>query len=124
MFMEYLHYSNAIRTATREIAVSTETGTDKEKLISAKENWLLGLWKKEVSIPFYEPMQATVKDEEGNESPIPIIQEKDGDVIITIAFTVPDETYATLPNVLKEWIHFPPKTIRTMQYRMRLESST
>ncbi len=124
MFMEYMHYSNAIRTATREIAVSTETKESRDELISRKEQWLLNLWKEEVSIPFYEPMQATVKDEEGNESTIPIIQEKDGDVIITIAFTVPDATYATLPNVLKEWIHFPPKTIRTMQYRMKSESNS
>ena len=123
MFTEYIHYSNALRTAVREIAVSKTKDDKREELISAKEAWILNLWEQEVSIPFYKPHRATVKDEDGNETEVPIIKESDGDVIITVAFTVPDEVYATLPNVLKS-LQFPPKTIRTMQYRMRIEGSS
>ena len=123
MFMEYMHYSNAIRTVTRDIAVSATTNENRQQLLDSKKKWLLDLWKNEVRIPFYQPVEATIKDDEDNESTIPVIQETDTEVIVTIAFTMPDETYASLPRILTEWIHFPPKTIRTMQYTMVREKS-
>ena len=105
MFMQYIHYSNAIRTAAREVAV-TNTEAAKE----TKEAWLRTLWKEEISIPLYEPNPEIIRDTD------------EGVVIITVAFKVPDETYATLPNILKN-LQFPPQTIRTMQYRMKLETA-
>ena len=49
MFMQYMHYSNAVRTAARQIAVVKNT-TQRESMKKSQEDWLKQLWKEEVSI--------------------------------------------------------------------------
>lgn len=117
MFMEYLHYSNAVRTAAREIAVSN----NKADTITAKKEWLEDLWKKEISIRFYEPTVtiSEVANDSGKK-----------DVVVKVEFTMEDAAYKSLPNILKSTedisygIGFPPKTIRTLKYTMQEENSS
>ena len=117
MFMEYLHYSNAVRTAAREIAVSN----DKTKAINDKKEWLENLWENEVSIKFYKP-KVTITEDPNDSSKT--------DVVIKVEFTMEDAAYKSLPNILKSTkdvsygIGFPPKTIRTLKYTMQEENAS
>ena len=97
MFMEYLHYSNAVRTAARTIAV------DSSKMESQKD-WLEKLWKNEVSVKFYEPKVSITTDS--------------SDVKIDVTFERDD----SIPNILKA-INFPPKYIKALSYTMKLEGT-
>lgn len=109
MFMEYLHYANAVRTAAREIAVTDSS--DRLTTIPKKKKWLEDLYKKEVPGKLYEPtVNITLDDPTA----------KTGDVIVTVNFEMNDATFNSLPGVLR-WIEFPPRTINTLQYRMKLE---
>ncbi|MBR2733587.1 MAG: pilus assembly protein [Selenomonadaceae bacterium] len=110
MFMQYMHYSNAVRTAAREIAVSATD--DRETTRKQKEDWLTSLWEEELAIKFYKPKVT-----------IPPIEPDDVDVMVTVELVIPKEIYATLPNILRD-LQFPPQTIKALQYRMKLEQST
>ena len=103
MFMEYMHYSNAVRTAARQIAVVNDSQRD--AMVTSQKAWLQGLWKEEVGVEFYEP-----------KVDIAPITSESTDVVIKVYFT----RVAAVPVIL-DWVDFPPKTIKTLQYQMRLE---
>ena len=114
MFMEYMHYSNAVRTAARQVAVTNEK--DRESMRANQEKWLKKLWKEEVAVTFYEP-NPVVKIEENyaaEDTEHKNLLSKD--VVVTVDFT----RVAAVPVIL-DWVDFPPKTIKALQYRMRLE---
>lgn len=102
MFMQYMHYSNAVRTAARQIAVSTEA--KREDMIESQEAWLTNLWEEEAGVKFYRP---TVK-----------IKIDDKDVVVNVTFL----RAVNIPVIL-DMVDFPPKTIKTIQYRMRVEEA-
>ena len=102
MFMEYMHYSNAVRTAARQIAVTNET--DRKTMAEDQKKWLESLWEKEVGVTFYKP--AVVID----------TTSKSTDVIIVVGF----DRAVNIPNIL-DAVDFPPKHIKGLQYQMRLE---
>ncbi|MBE8953772.1 MAG: pilus assembly protein [Quinella sp. 1Q7] len=108
MFMQYMHYSNAVRTAAREIAVSAENNriTTKED----KEEWLTKVWKSEVDTRFYTPT-------------VNINPNDNGDVVINVTFYMNEAEYNSLPNILKS-LEFPPRSIKAIEYRMKLEGTT
>ena len=103
MFMEYLHYSNAVRTAAREIAVSN--ATERKTLKGSKETYLKELWSEGISVALYKP---TPK----------ITYEEGGDVVIDVTF----ERVGSLPLILDK-LDFPPKYIKALSYKMKLEHS-
>lgn len=119
MFMEYMHYSNAVRTAARQIAVVKNT-TQRESMRKSQEDWLKQLWNEEVNIKFYTPTptvtlvptEVEVIEEDG----VTTTKIKGQDVVIDVTF----EREKNLPVIL-EMIDFPPKTIKTIEYRMRVE---
>ena len=102
MFMEYMHYSNAVRTAARQIAVVNETQRD--EMVKTQKKWLQDLWEDEVGVTFYKP--AVVIDTKSERT----------DVIIVVGF----DRAVNIPNIL-DAVDFPPKHIKGLQYRMRLE---
>ena len=109
MFMEYLHYANAVRTAAREIAVTDSS--ERLTTITQKEQWLKEIYNDEVPGKLYRPNVNITLDDPAA---------KTGDVIVTVEFEMDDATFKSLPGVLR-WIEFPPRTINTLQYRMKLE---
>lgn len=113
MFMEYMHYSNAVRTAARHIAVIGNDTAKREAMITIQKNWLTDLWTNEVSVRLYKPEPdvtiAENKDADGTTV-------KSRDVVINVTFVRSDD----IPNILKA-LDFPPKTIKTLQYQMRIE---
>ena len=114
MFMEYLHYSNAVRTVARQIAVSEKTGPELQTLINDKKDWLENLWENEASVRLYKP---TVT-----------ITSESTDVEVIVTFKMEDSTYNSLPNLLKSessfGIGFPPKKINALQYSMKIENNS
>lgn len=119
MFMQYMHYSNAVRTAARQIAVVKNTN-QRESMRQKQEEWLKELWEEEVSIKFYTPTptvtlvptEVEVIEEDG----VTTTKIKGQDVVVNVTF----EREENLPLIL-EIIDFPPKTIKTIEYRMRVE---
>ena len=105
MFMEYMHYSNAVRTAARQIAVAR---TDRETTIAEQQEWLNELWQEEVHVNLYQP---TVKISE--------ITDESTDVEIVVTF----QRVGSLPVIL-HMLNFPPESIRAIDYKMRLEKTT
>ena len=112
MFMEYMHYSNAIRTAAREIAVSNDT----EDTIDKKKKWLEELYEKEISVKFYKPTVNITQETASTDS-------TKQDVVVQVELYMKDDVYNSLPNILK-WLEFPPRSIKTLNYRMLSESSS
>ncbi len=116
MFMQYMHYSNAVRTAAREIAVSVND-TNKDDTITAKEDWLRELWRKEVAVKFYEPdPKITIKNVTAADGTVT----RDKVVIVIVYFKMEENAYNSLPNILKN-LQFPPRSIKALNYRMKLE---
>lgn len=105
MFMEYMHYSNAVRTAARQIAVVDYAQRD--TTIEAQRVWLQNLWEKEVGVKFYQPNVEIHTTEDNN------------DVVVSVDFA----RAVNIPNIL-DAVDFPPKHIKGLQYRMRLERAT
>lgn len=105
MFMEYMHYSNAVRTAARQIAVVNDS--QREAMVTKQREWLQDLWEKEVGVTFYKP--AVVIDTKSEST----------DVIIVVGF----DRAVNIPNIL-DAVDFPPKHIKGLQYRMRLERAS
>lgn len=112
MFMEYLHYSNAVRTAAREIAIKPATWEERRA-------WLENLYQEEISVKLYTPkvsinfINITTNDAVENVA--------DADAVrVTVSFRMEDKEFYSLPGILR-WIGFPPRSINTLEYRMRLE---
>ena len=105
MFMEYMHYSNAVRTAARQIAVVSDA--QREEMVTKQREWLQDLWEDEVGVTFYKP--AVVIDTKSEST----------DVIIVVGF----DRAVNIPNIL-DAVDFPPKHIKGLQYRMKLERAT
>ena len=102
--MEYMHYSNAVRTAARQIAVAR---TDRKETVADQKKWLEGLWQEEVHVNLYKP---TVT--------ISPITDESTDVEITVTF----QRVGSLPVIL-DALNFPPESIKAIDYRMRLEKT-
>lgn len=100
MFMEYLRFSNDLRAAARDIAVSEE---DSRATLAEK-------YKTDLYHTYYESLPKLYKPD------ININPADSGDVSITVTFT----RTADLPNVLL-WVNFPPDKIPALQYKMKLE---
>ena len=121
MFMQYMHYSNAVRTVARQIAVVQNT-TQREAMRQSQEAWLTELWENEVAIKLYKPKptvtlvptESTTLKEDG----VTTTTIKGQDVVVDVTF----ERVGEIPVIL-EIIDFPPKTIKTIEYRMRVELS-
>ena len=104
MFMEYMHYSNAVRTAARQVAVTDESKRD--EVAKSQEDWLRELWTKEVSVTLYEPdPQITFEDNSNGK-----------DVVVNVTFVRSDN----IPHILYA-LDFPPKYIKALQYKMKWE---
>ena len=101
MFMEYLRFSNDVRAAAREIAI-----TDEDNRVSLEKYYENELKKNyEENLPkLYTP-------------DINIIEE-DGDVTVTVTFTRRND----LPAVLM-WVNFPPDKIPAIKYKMLIEGN-
>ncbi len=116
MFMQYMHYSNAVRTAARQIAVST--AAKRESMKEDQKKWLTELWKKEAGVKFYEPtvdiniVNNYASDDTDKTTPL------GKDVVINVTFL----RAVNIPVIL-DMVDFPPKTINTIQYRMRVEEA-
>ena len=98
MFMEYMHYSNAVRKAARVVALDKET-------LAEEKAWLKEIWEQEVSVTLYEPNPEIIEDGE--------------DIVVTVTFV----RVGSLPLILDK-LDFPPATIKGLNYRMRIEDST
>ena len=114
MFMEYLHFSNFVRTAARQIAVERNTASRQAIINDYKEN--LNKVYSDYNMPdMYTP------DVSFNDDGI--------DIEITVTFYMKDAVYNSLPNILKSpsdvsyGIGFPPRSIKAIQYHMRLEGN-
>ena len=130
MFMEYLNFSNNARQIAREVSVLDNIDKREEIIKSYSDDGKDGektfasfyTAKREI---FYTYEQQEKKDTDGKVVTDPETGEtvyedntkKPVDVVVTVTFT---RENADLPNVLK-WVGFPPKEIKPIVYRMRLE---
>lgn len=139
MFMQYMHYSNAVRTAARQIAV-IRNSTDREKMRVSQANWLNDLWEEEISVKLYKPavnieIVTNYKEDEASTAETQTNETQTGetstdetstdektvlskDVVIDVTFV----RVGDIPVIL-EMVDFPPKTIKALQYRMRVEEA-
>lgn len=101
MFMEYLRFSNDLRAAVRDIAL-----TDEDK----REN-LEKRYKDDLKKTYEEHLPKLYKPD------IDVTHDKK-DAIITVKF----KRRGDLPAVLM-WIDFPPANIPMLEYRMKLEGN-
>lgn len=109
MFMEYMHYSNAVRTAARQVAVTEESKRD--DVAEKQQKWLEELWEKEVTVKLYKPTPKITFE--------PNSDAKSTDVVVNVTFVRSDN----IPRILYA-LDFPPKTIKTLQYHMKLEDKS
>ena len=117
MFMEYMHYSNAVRTAARQIAVMADD-TERESMRANQEKWLKELWQQEVAVTFYEPNPVVTIEE--NYAPEDTEHKNllSRDVVVTVGFA----RAKNIPVIL-DAVDFPPKYIKLIKYRMRVEEA-
>lgn len=108
MFMEYMHYSNSVRTAARAISIKRTNATINEE-IAARQEWLSKIYEEEFAVRLYKP---TVT--------IDPVTPTDESVVVRVDFNMESDVYKSLPAILR-WIEFPPRKIKTIEYRMRLE---
>lgn len=101
MFMEYLRFSNDVRAAARDIAI---TGSDdRSDKITAYRASLYQVY--EENLPkLYKPDINIIDD--------------DVDVTVTVTFTRRND----LPAVLM-WVNFPPDKIPAIKYKMLIEGN-
>ncbi len=118
MFMEYMHYSNAVRTAARQIAV-VNNDSQRAAMITSQKEWLQGLWKEEVGVEFYEPNPVVKIEENYAAEDTEHTNLLSRDVVVTVTF----RRAVNIPNIL-DAVDFPPKYIKTLEYRMRVEESS
>ena len=110
MFMQYMHFSNFVRTAARQIAVSGNT-TSRQAIIDDYKQNVVKIYNDYNMPDMYTP---TVKFNDDD-----IISDDDVDVVVTVTFV----RKASLPVILDR-LDFPPQTIKALQYHMKLEGTT
>lgn len=103
MFMEYLRFSNDVRAAARDIALSTTESSRQSKIDTYKVT-LKETFENELPELYYPNIDIT---------------EDDDDITVKITFTRRND----LPAVLM-WVNFPPDTIPALNYKMRKEQTT
>ena len=99
MFMEYLRFSNDVRTAARNVAVADSS--KREALETQYQQDLLAMYEKELP-DLYKPTIEVTHDT--------------SDAIVTVTFT----RRGDLPKILV-WMDFPPANIPALKYKMKLE---
>ena len=115
MFMEYMHYSNAVRTAARQIAV-VRNETERSAMVTSQEAWLKELWQNEVAVTFYEPNpNVTIVENYAEDGTTRLSR----DVVVTVGFA-----RAKNVPVILDAMDFPPKYIKALEYRMRVEDTS
>ena len=129
MFMEYMHFSNQVRTVARQIAVTDKTQRIQDSFIKEYEDKLRAIYTKSQMPTMYAPtvrIGSSITEEE-SEGTINRTFNKfttdSTEVIVEVSFSMEDNVYNSLPNVLK-LLEFPPKTIKTLQYHMKLEDKS
>lgn len=134
MFMEYMHYSNQVRTVARQIAVTDKSERTKESVINTYKNELTKIYTEYHMPKMYAPTVeigsainwVNKPDEEGNvvkEKKVSKLAEDSTEVVVEVSFSMNENVYNSLPNILK-LLEFPPKTIKTLQYHMKLEDKS
>ena len=119
MFIEYMHFSNQVRTVARQIAV-TDPDERNHSLLTTYEQSLKDFYDDYNMPKMYHPqIFLDYMDENGNR--IDDGKEK-GDVTVVVFLVMNDEDYNSLPNILK-LVEFPPRSIKTIEYRMKLEGT-
>ena len=108
MFIQYLHFSNFVRTAARQIAVTDSS--NRQAIINDYKDNLTKVYNDYNMPKMYEP---TVTFNDNN-----TISADDVDVVITVTFV----RKAALPRILYE-LNFPPETIKAIEYHMKLEGT-
>lgn len=141
MFMEYMHYSNQVRTVARQIAVTDKSERTKDEFITRYKNELTKIYTEYHMPKMYAPTVKIgsaitwedKKDEEGNvvKDGDNVVKEKkvsgftndSTEVVVEVSFSMNENVYNSLPNILK-LLEFPPRTIKTLQYHMKLEDKS
>ncbi len=136
MFMEYLHFSNQVRTVARQIAVTSNDDRTKEGFTEYYQKEVEKIYTEHNMPKMYHPTVKIgsafeyVKNDAGEvtDQNLNSTFTKDStEVIVTVAFEMEKDAYESLPNILKNeedfkyGVGFPPKTIKTIEYRMHLE---
>ena len=136
MFMEYLHFSNQVRTVARQIAVTSNDDRTKEGFTEYYQKEVEKIYTEHNMPKMYHPTVKIgsafeyVKNDAGEvtDQNLNSTFTKDStEVIVTVAFEMEKKAYDSLPNILKSsedfkyGVGFPPKTIKTIEYRMHLE---
>ena len=119
MFIEYMHFSNQVRTVARQIAV-TNPNERNRSLLDRYEDELNNFYEEHNMPKMYHPeIFLNYMDENNNK-----IEDgtKKGDVTVTVFLVMNESDYNSLPNILK-LVDFPPKGIKTIEYRMKLEGT-
>ncbi len=114
MFMQYMHFSNFVRTAARQIAVSG-SNTSRQAIIDDYKQNVVKIYNDYNMPDMYTP---TVKFNDND-----TISNDDDDVVVTVTFYMNDTEYNSLPKILRD-LQFPPRSIKALQYRMKLEGTT
>ena len=118
MFMEYMHYSNAVRTAARQVAVLRTSEVERNNMMEYQKNWLAELWTKEVSVKLYQPTTDINIVENYADTDTEHKNRLSRDVVVDVTFV----RVGDIPVIL-DWVDFPPKYIKALQYRMRVEET-
>ena len=133
MFMEYLHFSNQVRTVARQIAVADNSKRTEATFVNTYKTEVENLYTEYNMPKIYHPsvqigsaIDTTTTDGK-TERIFKPFTEKSTEVIVEVSFEIEDDVYNSLPNILKNpddvsyGVGFPPKSIKAIQYHMRLE---
>lgn len=120
-FMDYIQYSNAARDAARDISLQAGTTSDAAALrnniankINAQDSDTLDRYAVHLTNLYSPTWSATFLDSDGGE----VSAAKASDIQISIALKRDD-----LPPAL-ESLNILPKELKTINYKMSLETST
>ncbi|MBR6013288.1 MAG: pilus assembly protein [Selenomonadaceae bacterium] len=120
-FMDYIQYSNAARDAARDISLQAGTTSDAAALrkslassINAQNSEVLDRYAVQLTSLYTPTWTATFMDSDGDE----VSAEKASDIQISIALKREE-----MPPAL-ESLNVLPKELKTINYKMRLETST
>ena len=120
-FMDYIQYSNAARDAARDISLQAGTSSDAATLrknlasqINSQDSDTLDRYAVSLTNLYSPTWSATFLDSDGDE----VSAEKASDIQITIALK-----RDALPTALEN-LNVLPKELKTINYKMKLETST